>query len=66
LRAYDSEQNDWLPPDEISLSRILPWDDTQVLSKEQEADGLNKDMRSDAVGQIVRRLNRAKPPTTTP
>ena len=66
LRAYDSQQNDWLPADEISLSRILPWDDTQVLSKEQEAEGLNKDMRSDAVGQIVRRLNRARPPTATP
>ncbi|OIQ98251.1 LPS-assembly lipoprotein LptE [mine drainage metagenome] len=65
LRAYDSEQNDWLPTDEISLSRILPWDDTQVLSKEQEAAGLNKDMRSDAVGQAVRRLNRARPPTGT-
>ena len=65
LRAYDSEQNDWLPTDEISLSRILPWDDTQVLSKEQEAAGLNKDMRSDAVGQAVRRLNRARPPAGT-
>ena len=66
LRAYDSEQNDWLPTDEISLSRILAWDDTQVLSKEQEAAGLYKDMRSDAVGQAMRRLNRAKPPTATP
>ena len=66
LRAYDSEQNDWLPADEISLSRILPWDDTQVYSKEQEAAGLNKDMRSDAVSQIIRRLNRAKPPKITP
>jgi LPS-assembly lipoprotein len=63
LRAYDSEQNDWLPPDEISLSRILPWDDTQILSKLQEEAGLYKDMRSDAIGQAIRRLNRAKPPT---
>jgi LPS-assembly lipoprotein len=61
LRAYDNKQTDWLPADEISLSRILPWDDTQVLSKEQEEASLYKDMRSDAVAQAVRRLNRAKP-----
>jgi LPS-assembly lipoprotein len=61
LRAYDNQQNDWLPAEEISLSRILPFDDTQVLAKEQEEATLYKDMRSDAVAQSVRRLNRAKP-----
>jgi LPS-assembly lipoprotein len=61
LRAYDNKQTDWLPAEEISLSRILPYDDTQVLSKEQEEMLLYKDMRSDAVAQAVRRLNRAKP-----
>jgi LPS-assembly lipoprotein len=61
LRAYDNQQNDWLPPEEISLSRILAYDDTQVLAKEQEEALLYKDMRSDAVGQAVRRLYRAKP-----
>ncbi len=61
LRAYDSKQIDWLPADEIMLSRILTWDDTQVLAKEQEEATLYKDMRSDAIGQAMRRLNRAKP-----
>jgi LPS-assembly lipoprotein len=61
LRAYDDKQNDWLPADEILLSRILPYDDTQVLAKEQEEAMLVKDMRSDALAQTVRRLNRAKP-----
>lgn len=61
LRAYDNQQNDWLSADEISLSRILPYDDAQVLAKEQEETMLYKDMRSDAVAQVVRRLNRAKP-----
>ena len=61
LRAYDNQQNDWLPAEEISLSRILPYDDAQVLAKEQEEAALYKDMRTDAVGQAVRRLNRAKP-----
>jgi LPS-assembly lipoprotein len=61
LRAYDNQQNDWLPAEEISLSRILAYDDTQVLAKEQEEALLYKDMRSDAIGQAVRRLYRAKP-----
>ncbi|MDO8989357.1 MAG: LPS assembly lipoprotein LptE [Sideroxyarcus sp.] len=61
LRAYDNQQNDWLPTDEISLSRILPYDDAQVLAKEQEEATLYRDMRNDAVAQVVRRLNRAKP-----
>ena len=47
--------------EEIALSRILPYDDTQVLAKQQEETMLYKDMRSDAVGQTVRRLYRAKP-----
>ncbi len=61
LRAYDSKQNDWLPAEEISMSRILPYDDAQVLAKEQEEAMLYKDMRSDAVAQAMRRLSRAKP-----
>jgi LPS-assembly lipoprotein len=60
LRAYDNQQNDWLSADEILLSRILPYDDAQVLAKEQEEAMLYKDMRSDALAQAIRRLNRAK------
>ncbi len=61
LRAYDSKQVDWLPAEEIVLTRILAYDDAQVLAKEQEEALLYKDMRSDAVAQAVRRLSRAKP-----
>ncbi len=61
LRAYDSKQVDWLPAEEISLSRIMSYDDTLILAKQQEEATLFKDMRSDAVAQAVRRLNRAKP-----
>lgn len=61
LRAYDSQRNDWLPPEEISLSRIMTYDDEQVFAKQQEEALLYKDMRSDAVAQAMRRLSRAKP-----
>lgn len=61
LRAYDNKQIDWLPPEEIMLTRILAYDDAQILAKEQEEAQLYRDMRADAVGQAIRRLNRAKP-----
>jgi LPS-assembly lipoprotein len=61
LRAFDNNQTEWLPPDEILLSRIMTYDDAQVFAKEQEEAILYNDMRSDAVSQAIRRLNRAKP-----
>jgi LPS-assembly lipoprotein len=61
LRAYDKQRIDWLPAEEIALSRTLAYDDEQVLAKEQEETVLFKDMRSDAVAQAMRRLSRAKP-----
>ncbi len=61
LRAYDNKQTDWLPPEEIVQTRILTWDESQILAKQQEEATLYKDMRSDAVGQAMRRLSRAKP-----
>lgn len=61
LRAYDAKQNNWLQSEEIVLSRILAYDDEQVLAKEQEEALLYKDMRTDAVAQTMRRLSRAKP-----
>ena len=64
LRAYDNELANWLPPDQISLSRILVYDDAQILAKQQEESLLYKDMRTDAVGQTMRRLSRAKPHVT--
>ncbi|MDP1633756.1 MAG: LPS assembly lipoprotein LptE [Gallionellaceae bacterium] len=61
LRAYDRQRIDWLPAEEIALSRILAYSDEQVLAKEQEETVLYKDMRTDAVAQAMRRLGRAKP-----
>jgi LPS-assembly lipoprotein len=62
LRAYDQKQQDWLAPEEVTLRRDFSYDDTQVLAKEQEEALLYQNMRSDAVQQILRRLNHARPP----
>lgn len=60
LRAYDKEQREWMPSEEILLYRNLTYDDTMILAKESEANLLNQSMRSDMVQQIIRRLSRAK------
>ncbi len=60
LRAYDKQLNDWIPADEISLQRTLTFTGAEVLAKEQEEALLFKDMRADAVQQVIRRLSRAK------
>lgn len=61
FRAYDRQMQEWLPADEISLQRSLTYNDAQILAKQQEEEMLYKDMRSDAVQQVMRRLSRAKP-----
>ena len=66
FRAYDKLQQEWLAPDEIVLLRNLPYDDEQVLAKEQEELLLYQNMRSDAVQQILRRLTYARAPQPQP
>lgn len=61
LRAYDQQQQEWLAPEEFTLRRDFSYDDSQVLAKEQEEALLYQNMRSDAVRQVLRRLNYAKP-----
>ncbi|MBI5659940.1 MAG: hypothetical protein HZC43_10450 [Nitrosomonadales bacterium] len=65
LRVHDRQQQDWLAPEEITLRRDFSYDDVQVLAKEQEEAMLFQNMRGDAVQQILRRLNHARPPQQT-
>lgn len=65
LRAYDKQMMEWVPADEITLQRTQTYDPAQVLAKEQEEALLYRDMRSDAVQQVMRRLSRAKPRSHT-
>ncbi len=61
IRAYDRQMQEWVPADELQLQRTLTYDAAQILAKEQEEALLFRDMRSDAVQQVMRRLSRAKP-----
>ena len=68
-RLTDNESRELLPTTEVQLKRDLTYSDTDVLGKEQEEQLLIRDMRNDAVQQVVRRLQVARidlPPKTTP
>ncbi len=62
LRAYDQKQQEWIAPQEIQLRRDYFYDNTKVLAMMQEEAMLYQNMRSDAVQQVLRRLDHAHPP----
>ncbi len=53
-------------PNEILLKRDLLYSDSDVLGKEQEEALLYRDMQTDAVQQVVRRLQVARLDADTP
>jgi LPS-assembly lipoprotein len=59
FRVHDNKGRNWLPPDEMVLTRDLTFND-QVLAKEAEEVLLYRDMQTDMVQQIVRRLAAAR------
>ncbi len=60
-RIVDAKGRDLVPPGEVELSRDLTYDDSNVLAKEQEEVLLWRDMQSDMVQQLMRRLVAVKP-----
>lgn len=60
-RVVDRANQDLALPGTIQLHRDLTYDDTEVLAKESEELLLYKDMKADAVQQMLRRLAVAKP-----
>lgn len=59
-RLLDSKNIDRIPASEIVLQRDYAFNDQQVLAKEGEEALLYRDMQTDAVHQLVRRLQAAK------
>ena len=56
FRVRDARGRDYLPQNEIRVTRDISFDDAQVLSKESEEQLLFRDMQKDVVEQILRRL----------
>jgi LPS-assembly lipoprotein len=59
-RLTDTKGLELITPSEIALRRDITYSDTDVLGKEQEEALLYRDMQSDAVQQMVRRLEVAR------
>lgn len=60
-RVVDAKGRDLVPITGIELTRDLTYDDSAVLAKEQEEVILWRDMESDLVQQLLRRLATVKP-----
>jgi LPS-assembly lipoprotein len=52
----------WLPHDEIAVLRTYTFDDTERLAREIQEQRLLVEMQTDAVAQLVRRLQAARKP----
>jgi LPS-assembly lipoprotein len=61
FRVHDGKGADFVPRNTIQLTRDVTFNDADILAKEQEEQLLFRDMQSDMVQQILRRLAAAKP-----
>jgi LPS-assembly lipoprotein len=59
---HDTSGRDWLPAAEIVVRRSYTFNESEVLARESEEAKLLKEMQTDAVQQVIRRLQSAKKP----
>jgi len=59
---HDAGGKDWVPAAEIVVRRSYTFNESEVLAREAEEARLYKEMQTDAVQQVVRRLQAAKKP----
>jgi len=61
FRLTDKEGRDMISPLPIEMRRAMLWDDALILAKQGEEALLYVDMQKDVLGQLMRRLAKAKP-----
>lgn len=61
LRVHDGKGGEFVPLTTLSITRDLTYNDTDVLAKEAEEAAIYREMQSDLVQQILRRLSAAQP-----
>lgn len=57
FRVKDDKEKELLAPTDITLKRDISFNESQVIAKEKEEEMLYRDMQSDLVQQILRRLS---------
>jgi LPS-assembly lipoprotein len=63
FRVHDGKGGNYVAPSTIRLTRDISFNDTEVLAKEAEESLLFRDMQTDMVQQVMRRLSGAQKPT---
>lgn len=61
LRVHDGKGGEFIPVTTLVATRDMTYNDTDVLAKEAEEAALYREMQSDLVQQILRRLSAAQP-----
>jgi LPS-assembly lipoprotein len=61
-RVHDGKGYDYVPTSTVELSREVTYNDAEILAKEAEEQLLFRDMESDMVQQVLRRLASAERP----
>ena len=61
FRVVNRQGQVLVAPNEVTLTRDVTYDDSNILAKNQEEDLLWRDMTNDLVNQIMRRLSIIKP-----
>ena len=62
FRVHDGKGGEFVPQSTVRLTRDVTYSDTAVLAKESEELLLYRDMQTDMVQQIMRRLSAARRP----
>ena len=62
FRVVDADGREYLPATTLRAARAITFDDTRVLAKESEEQLLWRDIQSDLVQQVIRRLTAARLP----
>jgi LPS-assembly lipoprotein len=62
LRVHDGKGGEYVPPSAVQLERDVTYNDAEILAKEAEEQLLFRDMQSDMVQQVLRRLASAERP----
>lgn len=64
FKVHDGKGHDFIAPTEIAVQRDIAFNESEVLAKESEEALLYRDMQTDLVQQILRRLAAVKPDAT--
>ncbi len=62
FRLHDKTGADWMPAGEIVVRRSYTFNETQVLARDLQEQRLLREMQTDAVQQLLRRMQTAKRP----